>query len=75
MHMLQTPGGVISISDGVFDDGSGDGRGADQIRACEIPAGVAAEGAFAAVEDAFEGGLAGEGVGDGFLIGAEIGGR
>jgi hypothetical protein len=31
--------------------------------------------AFAAVEDAGESGLAGEGVGDGFLVGAEIGGR
>jgi hypothetical protein len=31
--------------------------------------------AFAAVEDAGESGLAGKGVGDGFLVGAEIGGR
>jgi hypothetical protein len=31
--------------------------------------------AFAVVEDAFESGLAGEGVGDGFLVGTEIGGR
>jgi hypothetical protein len=31
--------------------------------------------AFAVDEDAGESGLAGEGVGDGFIVGAEIGGR
>jgi hypothetical protein len=46
-------------------DGTGDS---------EIPTGVAAEGAVATVEDAGEGGLAGEAVGDDFLVGAEIGG-